>query len=146
MQINLSELFSSDGKEKTYTQDIEMQQFQAPDGVYEIAERLGVFQKIAFLDDAVTGDRVIGKLEDCLRYREEYPACFIAIGNNERRRELAEKKKALYAEGLKVPVGSTVGAGDSVVGALAVAEESGMTLEDTVRLSAATGAANVMCS
>ena len=43
--------------------------------VYEIAERLGVFQKIAFLDDAVTGDRVIGKLEDCLRYREEYPAC-----------------------------------------------------------------------
>ena len=59
--------------------------------VYEIAERLGVFQKIAFLDDAVTGDRVIGKLEDCLRYREEYPACFIAIGNNERRRELARR-------------------------------------------------------
>ena len=56
------------------------------------------------------------------------------------------KEKSLYAEGLKVPVGSTVGAGDSVVGALAVAEESGMTLEDTVRLSAATGAANVMCS
>ena len=37
MQINLSELFSSDGKEKTYTHDIEMQQFQAPEGVYEIA-------------------------------------------------------------------------------------------------------------
>ena len=50
-----------------------------------------MFQKIAFLDDAVTGDRVIGKLEDCLRYREEYPACFIAIGNNERRRELARR-------------------------------------------------------
>ena len=57
--------------------------------VYEIAERLGVFQKISFLDDAVTGDKVIGRLEDCLQYREEYPACFIAIGNNERRRELA---------------------------------------------------------
>ncbi|MCI8376125.1 MAG: 1-phosphofructokinase [Lachnospiraceae bacterium] len=56
------------------------------------------------------------------------------------------EEETIYAEGLKVPVKSTVGAGDSVVAALAVSEESGKSMEDTVRLSTATGAANVMCS
>ena len=55
-------------------------------------------------------------------------------------------EETIYAEGLKVPVKSTVGAGDSVVAALAAAEEAGMSMEDTVRLSMASGAANVMCS
>lgn len=55
-------------------------------------------------------------------------------------------KSILFAPAIKVEVGSTVGAGDSVVAALAYAEAQGLSEEDRVRLSTATGAANVMCS
>lgn len=58
----------------------------------------------------------------------------------------ATKDKVILAKAPKVKVGSTVGAGDSVVAALAVAEIRGMGLEDAARLAVTTGSANVMCS
>ena len=70
----------------------------------------------------------------------------VVISLGERGALYMRGNEVLYAEGLSVPVGSTVGAGDSVVAALAYADSLGMSDEDAVRLSTATGAANVMCS
>ena len=70
----------------------------------------------------------------------------VVISLGERGALYLRGNEVLYAEGLSIPVGSTVGAGDSVVAALAYADSLGMSDEDAVRLSTATGAANVMCS
>ena len=57
--------------------------------VKEIAESLRVFQKISFLDDKETGEDIIGKCSDALKFKDEYPCAFVAIGNNEIRRKYA---------------------------------------------------------
>lgn len=56
----------------------------------------------------------------------------------------ATSDEVWYAGPVKVKVGSTVGAGDSIVAAFAFADARGISTEDTLRLAMATGAANVM--
>ena len=51
-----------------------------------------------------------------------------------------------YAKGLKVPVKSTVGAGDSVVAAAAYGQVKNLSREERIRLCVAIGAASVMQS
>lgn len=59
---------------------------------------------------------------------------------------IATPERTIQARSPKVRVGSTVGAGDSVVAAFAYACERGLSLDETARLAMATGAANVMQS
>lgn len=61
--------------------------------VMEIAESLQVFNKISFLDDFVEGDNIIGKCSEALKYKQEYPCAFVAIGDNKKRKKYAKYLK-----------------------------------------------------
>ena len=55
-------------------------------------------------------------------------------------------EKTYKASSPKVKVGSTVGAGDSVVAAIAFAQDQGLDIIETIKLAVATGSANVSMS
>lgn len=58
--------------------------------VKEIAEMFRVFHKISFLDDKVTGEGIIGKCKDAMKFRNEYGCAFVAIGDNKKRKKYAK--------------------------------------------------------
>ncbi|MBU3112726.1 1-phosphofructokinase [Clostridium lacusfryxellense] len=74
----------------------------------------------------------------------EYGIIIVAVSLGSEGAIFVNKECAIYARGLKVDVKSTVGAGDSMVAALAYSIEKGLSFEETVKLAVATGAANVM--
>ncbi len=50
--------------------------------VQELAQKLNVFRKIAFLDDDITKAGVLGPCSDVEQYLEEYPAAVPAVGES----------------------------------------------------------------
>ncbi len=62
--------------------------------VKEIAEKLGVFQNISFLDDHAPGKNVLATCDRYKEYISEYPCAFVAIGDNEIRRTYMQKLKS----------------------------------------------------
>ncbi len=57
--------------------------------VKEVLEQIRIFRKIAFLDDNVTGEGILGKCTDAEAFRQGYPCAFVAIGDNEVRKKYA---------------------------------------------------------
>jgi UDP-N-acetylbacillosamine N-acetyltransferase len=67
--------------------------------VYETAEAMDIFDKIAFLDD--NSELAIGKCEDYRQYINDFTYAFPAIGNNELRMKWIIR---LTKAGFKLPV------------------------------------------
>lgn len=65
----------------------------------EIAEAMGIFKSISFLDD--NSSKAIGRIGDYEKYTEEYNEAIVAIGNTEKRMDLLEN---LEDSGYIVPV------------------------------------------
>lgn len=100
-----------------------------------IAELEGLFgQKINNIEEAV---KLSKKLFD-------YGIEIITISLGEDGAIFIKKDSVIHAKGIKVKVESTVGAGDSMVAALALAIEKNYDFEKAVKLSVACGTASVM--
>lgn len=69
----------------------------------EVAESMGCFEKIAFLDDNDDKDGALGKLSDYEKFVTEYDYAFVAIGNAEVRLEYIRKlEEARYSVAILV--------------------------------------------
>jgi 1-phosphofructokinase len=68
----------------------------------------------------------------------------VAVSMGKKGAMFVTSEKALYAEGLDVKAASTVGAGDSMIGAMVYGMEQKMPLEDLIKLSMAAASGAVM--
>jgi len=75
---------------------------------------------------------------------EKYGIEIVVVSMGEKGALFLNKEVTIVAKGIAVPVKSTVGAGDSMVAALAYAIDEGYAFEKAVTLAVAAGTANVM--
>jgi 1-phosphofructokinase len=75
---------------------------------------------------------------------ENYGIEMVAVSLGERGAIFLNKKSSVLVHGIKVDVKSTVGAGDSMVAALAYSIDRAGSFEKAIRLAVAAGTANVM--
>jgi len=92
--------------------------------------------------------KIVGTLEtvEIAKKLLGYGIIIVAVSLGSEGAVFVSKECSIYARGLKVDVKSTVGAGDSMVAALAFSLQSGLSFEETVKLAVACSAANVMTS
>ena len=92
--------------------------------------------------------KIVGTLEtvEIAKKLLGYGIIIVAVSLGSEGAVFVSKECSIYARGLKVAVKSTVGAGDSMVAALAFSLQSGLSFEETVKLAVACSAANVMTS
>ncbi|AIF50496.1 1-phosphofructokinase [Pelosinus sp. UFO1] len=92
--------------------------------------------------------RKINSMEDtidCAKdLMEKYGIEIVVVSMGEKGALFLNKQVTIFAEGIVVDVKSTVGAGDSMVAALAYAIDKGLSFEEAVTLAVAAGTANVM--
>lgn len=92
-------------------------------------------------------DREMESVEETASFARRilhYGVEIVVVSLGEKGALFINKEKTIRAHGPKVKVISTVGAGDSMVAALAYCIDKSYSFENTVRLSIATGSANVM--
>ena len=85
-----------------------------------------------------------GKVIETAKKILEYGVEFVVISQGSEGSLVISRDKIAKVVGLKVEVKSTVGAGDSMVAAMAVGTENNYSFEETMKLACATSAANVM--
>lgn len=68
--------------------------------VADVAKQLGIFDKIAFLDDTKSGGGVLGRCEEYAMFCDDDTVVYPAFGNNTLRMEWME---VLMEEGIAVP-------------------------------------------